>query len=848
MKESISRRNFINTTTVATAGVFLTPAPKLFLGNDNNNESWPSNAKEYSFHMIGHGHIDPVWLWPWHEGMSVVHSTFRTNLDRMNETEDFYFIASSALFYKWVAETDPGMLNEIRERVKEGRWIVVGGWWIEPDANTPGGEALVRQGLYGQKTLQKLLGVRAKVGMNADSFGHAGTLPQILNQQGMESYMFHRPGFNEKDLPSDLFWWEGSDGSKVLSYRIPYSYNDTGSISERMIKMLKLFKDQPMKSYMSFYGAGDHGGGATKENIRAIKAIQMDKDAPKVIFSTPERYFDEIRKDKNLNVPTVKDDLQHHAVGCYTAEIELKKYNRLAEAALILAEKIAAVGSVAWSFNHPQEQIATAWQKVLFHQFHDSLPGTSIPEHSDVALGGYHHALDAAEEVKYRAGQKLEWQIPAEDPNSQYIIAFNPLPWEVKKVIDYDFDWDNNPSRVEDESGNPLDHQWSAASSEANRRRKLVVETNLPPFGYRQIRLRAGETPSIKNGVSISENNLENEFYKIRFLQNGEVGILDKQSGAEVFGGNGSGGKAVVINDPSDTWSHKVVTYADEIGAFGDSVVKKLEEGPVRSGMRVITIYGKSTLTVDWLLTKNSRFIDANVKLDWHEKHKMLKFSFPVNVSSPVSTYEIPYGHIIRETNGDENPGQRWIDVSGEQRGKGYGLTVFNDAKYGYNVIGNDMRISVARSAVYAHHEPRVIDKDREYHWMDQGIHTFRMSLLPHSGGWKENNIPRLVEEFMELPVCFYQGIHGGALPKSGSFLSIDKSNIIVSAIKQAEDNNDIILRCVESFGMPTTALLDLRFAGRTWTGSFRPFEIKSLRLNNSTGKISQVNLLEEFM
>ena len=232
--------------------------------------------------------------------------------------------------------------------------------------------------------------------------------------------------------------------------------------------------------------------------------------------------------------------------------------------------------------------------------------------------------------------------------------------------------------------------------------------------------------------------------------------------------------------------------------------------------------------------------------LDWHEHLKMLKFSFPVGVESPVATYEVPYGHIVRETNGDEDPGQRWIDLSGKQKGKNCGLTLINDARYGYNVQGNDMRVSVARSAVYAHHRPRKLDMNAEHLWMDQGIHTFRMMLVPHQGDWREANIARITEEFISLPVAIYQGIHGGTMPKTDSFLAVDNPNVIVTAVKQAETGEDMIIRCVETSGLPAKATLDLRFADKKWTGSFRPCEIKTLRVDKNTGAVKEVNLLEE--
>jgi len=842
---SLSRRDFIGRAAVGTVAIALTKVS--VLASNNKGTRWPAGAPKYIFHMIGHAHIDPVWLWPWPEGISVVHSTFQSALDRMNETPDFAFVASSAQFYEWVAENDPEMLAKIKKRVDEGRWNIVGGWWVEPDVNIPSGEAMVRQGLYGQKTFERLLGRKAKVAFNPDSFGHAGTLPQILNLQGMNHYVFMRPGSNEKEIPADLFWWKSPDGSKVLTYRIPISYNETQPVNKRVEQVLERFQNEPMKSFMAYYGAGDHGGGATKENIKSIEELKTEQGAPQVFFSTMDRYFEDIDK-QNLNLPTVTEDLQHHAQGCYTAEIDIKKGNRQSESALVTAEKVATLGSVAWGANYPKSEFSTAWKRVLFLQFHDSLAGTSLPEHSDTAKEGYGFALDTAHQATFKAIQKLEWQIAAEDPDSQYMVVFNPHAWETKKTVEYDFNWGtmHKSSRVEDENGNALAHQWAAGTTETGSRKKLITEVTLPPFGYRQVRLLDADSPEIKNGVTAGNNSSENEFYKISFASNGGINVYDKQAGTEVFDGNEGGCKAIVINDPSDTWSHDVKAFSDEIGAFGNAKIKVIQEGPLKSIIRVTSTYGNSTLTTDWALTKGSKNIEANVSLDWHEQLKMLKFSFPVNVEQPAATFEVPYGFITRDNNGDENPGQRWIDVTGNRNGKTYGLTVINDAKYGYNVNGNDMRISIARSAVFAHHRPKELNLENVYRWMDQGIHTFRMALVPHTGTWKENKIAQVTEEFMAPPLCIYQGIHGGKLPKTNSMLSVDNSNIIVTAIKQAEDNSDIVIRCVESSGEQITASLNLLFAKKTWLGSFRPCEIKTLRIDADSGKITETNVLEE--
>jgi alpha-mannosidase len=224
----------------------------------------------------------------------------------------------------------------------------------------------------------------------------------------------------------------------------------------------------------------------------------------------------------------------------------------------------------------------------------------------------------------------------------------------------------------------------------------------------------------------------------------------------------------------------------------------------------------------------------------------MLKFSFPVDVATPVATYETPYGNIERLTNGDEDPGQRWIDLTGNKNGAVYGLTVINDAKYGYSVPGNDLRISVARSAVYAHHNPKVLDIKAEHIWQDQGIQTFRMLLVPHKDTWKKNSVVRIAEEFIAPSLMIYQGIHDGSMPKSASFLATDAGNIIVSSVKLAENSNDLIFRCVETNGLASETTLDFSFANKKWKGSFRSYEIKTLRMNRKSGEVREVSLLEE--
>ena len=431
--------------------------------------SWPPDASQHKLYMIGNAHIDIPWLWPWPEAMMVGLSTFRAALDRMNEYPDFKFTASSAQLYEWAEAADPNVIAEIRKRVAEGRWDAVGGWWIEPDVNIPNGESLARQGLYSQRIFQQLLGRTARVGYNPDSFGHPGTLPQILKLQGMHAYVFMRPGVHEKELPADVFWWQGADGTRVLAYRIPFSYGVENGIQDAMHGFVTKLQE-PTQDMMLFYGAGDHGGGPAKVTIRSILDAQKQPGAPKILFSTPDQYFDDIAQGKDF--PVVDDDLQHHSVGCYTAVSEIKKDNRAAEAALTTGEKMAELANVLVGFSYPKSDFTAAWKKVLLMQFHDSMAGSALPQQYVVAHDAYGYAKAVADQTIYRAAAKIAWQIPTTDPASTYLVVFNPHAWDTNLNVEYELGWGFSPadgttaaqsnSVLEDEHGKQVAHQWTA--------------------------------------------------------------------------------------------------------------------------------------------------------------------------------------------------------------------------------------------------------------------------------------------------------------------------------------------------------------------------------------------------
>jgi alpha-mannosidase len=799
--------------------------------------------------MIGNAHIDAPWLWPLSEADAVAHSTFRSALDRMKEDPQLTMTTSSSQFYVWIEATDPPMLDEIRHQVRAGRWDVVGGWWVEPDVNIPNGESLIRQGLYGQRTLERLFGRQSDVGYNPDSFGHNGNLPQILRLQGMPYYVFMRPSAIEKpEIKQNLFLWQGIDGTKTLTYRVPLFYDDAGDVRKHMLRTIDSLACQPERTDMEFFGVGDHGGGPTKENIHSIRQIQNEPGAPEIFYSTPDWYFAEVSKHLPEDIQVYQGDLQHHSVGTYTAGSERKKLNRVTESALESAEKFSAISTWGFGGSYPKTEFETAWERILLLQFHDSMAGTTLPEYEEDIRNGYGRALDVASSAQMDALQRVAWQIPTGDPDSQYVVVFNPHAWTAKLPVEYDLAWEPNTStQVEDDEGHAIPFQWTAPNAVVNHRLRLVTVVAVPALGYRQIRISKATAPSpnTMSTVKAHEDQLENEHLRVTFSSVDGISLFDKDAKLEIFDPATSGMRAILFDDHNDTWAHQAHIYDKQIGEFKRAELKVLENGPVRSVVRERLNYDRSTLTLDWILYAGSRKLDVRVALDWHEHLQMLKFSYPVGIASPQATYEIPYGAEARDNKGSEDPGQRWIDVTGQRSGSRYGLTVLNDAKYGYSVHGAEMRVSIARAAVYANHEPRALEPGVDYAWMDQGLQTFQMELLPHSGTWQQAGAPRAAAELVAKVPVVYQGIHPGTRPSSNSFLSIDATDVIVEVVKESEDGEDLIVRSYETDGRTTTATLEMPFAHAHWTGSYGPYEIKTLRIDRRDGHVREVNALE---
>ncbi|NUR97833.1 MAG: alpha-mannosidase [Kribbellaceae bacterium] len=802
-------------------------------------------------HMIGNAHIDAVWLWQWQEGYQEVRATFRSALDRMDEYPDYVFTADSVAYFSWIAEHDPGLFDRIRKRVAEGRFEIVGGWWVEPDCNLPGGEAFVRHALYSQRWLAEHLGVIATVGCNVDPFGHNATLPQLLSKSRLDSYAFLRPQAHERELPGQKFWWESADGSRVLAYRIPHEYcSPGGEISGHVTKALQQLPvtTEPL---MVFYGVGNHGGGPTIENIESINQLAQRDLYPEMFPSTMRRFFDEARTVDGL--PVHPTELQPHAIGCYAAHSGVKRQNRLAEQALLAAEKWSTIASTVSGMPDATAELGHAWKQVLFNQFHDIAAGTAIEPAYDDARDQLGEAKSIAARLANRSIQSIARQIdiPAEAAMVP-VAVFNPHAWPVSTTVELELGYPA-PLRGAIElreglDGRLLDVQEVRSAATANGRRRIAFRASVPALGYQLFTMRSGDGSYHLGAAADDRLTLDNGIVHAEVDR--RTGWLKKLAAGDGPNLLASGvPHAQVIDDDTDTWSHGVRSLWKSGGAFKVQRVRRLADGPVRQLIRVESAYGGSRLVEEFVLDAGSAAIEVRVTVDWRERLKALKLCFPFAIADSVATHEIPYGSLVREQNREEVPSHAWVDVSGNDGG----VAVLNDGKYSFAVDGTAdgrsvLAMTAVRSPVYAWHDPRVLDDEGVYEYLDQGIQHFTYRLLPHRGDWRAAGVVRRAAELNQPATPLIECFHDGPLPSSESYLDVKGSDqIVVSVVKRAEDNDGAtILRAYETAGTAAEVTIDVPFLGRSIETSFGPYEVKTLRVPaDAAAGATEVDLIE---
>jgi alpha-mannosidase len=798
--------------------------------------------KQFTVRAVGNSHIDMAWLWPWTETVEVVRNTFQSVLDLMREYPDFKFTMSSARTYEWMQEKYPDMFEQIKQRVKEGRWEVIGGMWVEPDLNMPDGESLVRQILVGKRYFQKNFGADIKIGWNPDSFGYNSQLPQIYKKAGIDYFVTSKLlwATDYTKFPYRLFWWEAPDGSRLLTY-FPHEYaNDFNP--EQMTKDLSLYApliygtkvtDSPQMLYL--YGIGDHGGGPTRTMLDQANRLRDPNTVfPKIDFSTAKAFFAGLNQElPNLKVPTWKDELyfEYHR-GVYTSQADTKQRIRHDEELMLDAEKYASVASL---FGRPyaQDQFGLAWKNLLFDHFHDVMPGSGIAVNYLDAKRNLEDVARSANELTHAALDEILAHINTQGDGVPVVIL-NSLSWPHTEVIETEVQLPGPTKQIEvvDAAGQRVESQLLTMDLAINRAHFLILAAT-PAMGYKTYFVRSvAKTPAnsadvynrhLMQVVRASASMMENGFVRVKVdPQTGCItSLYDLRNQTEALapsetdtGGpktSACGNLLQAFSDKPQKWDawnidadfekqHWDLDKADE--------VKLVEGGPLRAIIRVKKHFQNSTFVQDITMYAGVPRVDVKMQADWHEKHILLKVAFPLSAHSDKATFEIPYGSIERPTTRNtpaeqakfEVPAQRWADLSDTK----HGFSLLNDSKYGYDVKGNVLRLSLLRSPEWP--DPHA----------DEGHHEFIYSLYPHAGTWRDAQIVRRGYELNYKLLAIRSQKHDGTLPAEYSFIKIESDNVVLTAVKKSEDDDSLVLRFYEWAGREEDVKLQLPAGARS--------------------------------
>ncbi len=788
--------------------------------------------QQFKIRAVGNSHIDMAWLWPWTETVEVVRNTFRSALDLTKEYPDFKFTMSSARTYEWMEEKYPDMFEEIKQRVKEGRWEVIGGMWVEPDLNMPAGESLTRQILVGKRYFQKKFGVDIKIGWNPDSFGYSWQLPQIYKKSGIDYFVTQKLmwAHDYTTFPYKLFWWESPDGSKLLTY-FPHDYASPIE-AEGLGKDLSAWapaiygpKLTGTPEMMHLYGVGDHGGGPTRAMLdNAARLTAPGVVFPKFEFSTASGFFADLdKKLPEMTVPTWKDELyfQYHR-GVFTTQAETKQRIRRTEETLLNAEKLSSL-AMLYGRPYPQEGLEQGWKGLLFDHFHDIMPGSGIAVN-------YLDAKRNMEDVR-RAGREMIdgslGEIAAHVNTSAVgvpVMVFNTLSWPRTEVLEVEAQLPGTAANVSvvDGAGKAADAQLLSMDA-ATHRARFLLKTSTPSMGYNTYFVRGAAAATKQAGVKAAATSLENEFVRLTIDPRSGcmTSLFDKRSATEALAPaeSDTGGPRdrvcgnllqTFYDKPKDydAWNidadfekqHWDLTEADE--------VKLVESGPLRAVIRIKNHFQNSTFVRDVTMFAGVARVDVKMQAEWHEKHILLKVGFPLSAHSPKVTYEIPYGSIERSTERNtpaeqgefEVPALQWADISDAK----HGFSLLNDSKYGYDAKGNVLRLSLLRSPEWP--DPHA----------DEGHHEFTYSLYAHGGTWREAQTVRRGFELNYRLFATQTANHQGALAAKHSFLQVPSDNVVVTAVKRAEDDDALIVRFYEWAGTESEVKVQLPPGAKT--------------------------------
>jgi alpha-mannosidase len=782
-----------------------------------------------TWHLTGNSHIDAAWLWPWTETVDAVKRTFGTALQLMYEYPQYTYTQSAAAYNEWMADKYPDMNAEIKKRIDEGRWEIVGGMWVEPDLNMPDGESLIRQLLVGKRWYKQAYGVDVRIGWNPDSFGYTWQLPQIYKKSGVDYFVTQKMTWNDTNqLPFKLFWWESPDGSKVLAY-FPHDYANNNLDPTRLATDLAQARQRAtgMTDMMDLYGIGDHGGGPTRavldQGEHWATPSTPTKVVPKIQFGIAQTYFSAVEKEiapeskvwnyqsiakgyeyppavpGKLSIPTWKSEMyfEYHR-GVMTTQADHKRNMRQSSEEVLNAEKWS---SLAWldGKSYPAQELTEDWKKVLFNQFHDLAAGSGIGIIYKDAQKDYDVVRWSTDEIGSKSLATVDERVNTTGAGVP-VVVYNPLGWARSGEVTVHVQ--TGKSSVSATGAQVIEVKPEDKTDFADVKLHVL---HVPALGYKVVWVRKGAAERDEHPVSAKDAGdtitLENE--ALRMSVNKQSGcitsLFEKKSNFEALASGACGNQLQFFKDTPkdyDAWNIDPGTLdvAPMTIEHADSVALLKTAEPT---IRVSSHWGKSKFVQTIGLSADGDEVNVDNQFDWLESHVLLKAAFALSATGPFATYEIPYGTIERPTTRNnswekaqfEVPAQRWADL-----GDGtHGFSLINESKFGYDAVGNLLRLTLLRSAKWP-------DPDA-----DMGHHHFHYALYPHAGTWKEAMTIHHGWEYNYPLTAVVTTAHPGALAASHSFVSIPTDNVVLTAVKKAEDAKGLILRVYEWEGKEAT-------------------------------------------
>ncbi len=744
--------------------------------------------KNRVFHLLGHAHLDMAWLWPLAETWEVGERTFRSVLKLQQEFPDLIFGHTSPVLYQWIEEHRPELFADIRQAVKNGRWELLGGMWVEPDVNLISGESLVRQLLYGQRYFQSRFGQPSRVAWLPDSFGFCAQLPQLCQQAGIDFFVTGKLHWNDTTkFPHGAFYWRSPDGTELLTLMSPP--NVAGVMDTQPLVMTNYALDWEeqtgLQTMLWLPGVGDHGGGPSRDMWEVKKRWQASPFFPKIESSTAENYLQQVKQclaQSPQSPPTWEQDLylEFHR-GCYTSHADQKAYNRQSENLLYEAELWSACASLLTPTPYPQSELEASWKKVLLNQFHDILPGTSIPEVFVSANQDWQTAIAAGKDLIDRALEMLTSAIawgPPPHPQAKPLVIFNPLPGDHSAVLE-----------LPEIQGHwqICDLEGRAAAQQLSHKQTLLFWAEaIPSLGYQGYWLVPNAEP---NGGNPLDSGFTMDNGRLRVAIDPKTGdissLIDLAQGRELL--SHSGNQLQFFRDQGQYWDAWNIDpdYAQQPLPGAKLVsMTMLENGPLRWRIQVVQEFQQSTFWQDYSLERDSPLLKIETQVDWQERHVLVKASFPLTLQSDIFTTERPCAVAEYPTEPKtkaekaqwEVPQGQWLDLSDPEQN--YGLSILNDSKYGCDAKPSQLRLTLLRGSTWP--DPGA----------DIGLHDFTYALYPHAQGWRDAHTVEWGYRLNRaLRAFFPQGTNSkGTLPPSQSLISLGSEHLMPMALKRHEE------------------------------------------------------------